>query len=319
MTDKITNIIISEELANERLDQALAKLMPDYSRTQIQHWIESGAVLVNGVAVKGKSKVKGGEHVAIEITLKQQPQWEAQKIELNIVYEDESIIVVNKPIGLVVHPGTGNSDRTLLNALIHHAPALKDLPRAGIVHRLDKDTSGLLVIAKTPHAIRHITQQLKDRSLLREYQTIVYGKMISGGTIDEPIERHPIHRKKMSVSETGKHAVTHYRVMERYRGHTRLRVKLETGRTHQIRVHMAYIKHPIVGDASYGARMQPTRGMTPELMQMMREYKRQALHAFSLGLIHPETEEFMQWEVDLPPDMVKLIELLKEDSLLAKK
>lgn len=312
-SNKIYTLTIPDEQADERLDQALAKLLPDYSRTQIQEWIASGQVLLNGKPSKGKLKVKGGENVSIEVTLKPQPEWEAQAIPLNIVYEDDAVIVINKPVGLVVHPGAGNSDRTLLNALLHHAPALQDLPRAGILHRLDKDTSGLLVVAKTAHALKDLSLQLKKRTLLREYQAIVYGTMISGGTVDAPLDRHPMQRTRRAVVDTGKPAVTHYRIAEKYRAHTRLKIRLETGRTHQIRVHMAHIRHPIVGDSVYGGRIQLNKGMTPELVQALRQCKHQLLHAFALGFDHPETQEFMRFEAELTDEIKEMIALLKDD------
>lgn len=318
MKDKIQHIIIPEEHANERLDQVLAKLMPAYSRTQIKEWIDSGAVLVNDTPSKGKYKVKGGESVKVEINIKQQPAWQAQKIPLTIVYEDEALIIINKPVGLVVHPGAGNTESTLLNALLHHAPQLQELPRAGILHRLDKDTSGLLLIAKTAAALKNLSAQLKKREISREYQAIVYGKMISGGTVDAPINRHPLQRKRMAVVETGKYAVTHYRVAEKYRAHTRLKLQLETGRTHQIRVHMNHIHHPIVGDSTYGGRVQLSKGMSEELIQALRRFKRQALHAYALGFTHPETDEWVQFEIDLPDDMQKLMKLLREDTKLSE-
>lgn len=308
------NFTIPDIHAHERLDQVLAKLMPEYSRTQIKAWLDAGSILINGKPAKGKTKLKGNESVTVESIAKPQPEWIAQSIPLEIVYEDEALMVINKPVGLVVHPGAGNADSTLLNAILHHAPQLKDLPRAGIIHRLDKNTSGLLVIAKTPAALKNVSLQLKERTILREYQAIVYGTMISGGTVDEPIDRHPLQRKRMAVVDTGKHAVTHYRVAERYRAHTRLNLKLETGRTHQIRVHMSHIRHPIVGDTAYGGRVQLRKGMTPELVQELRTFKRQALHAFALGLVHPLTNEFIRWEADLPEDMKQLIAILKEDA-----
>lgn len=312
MSDK--NLIITDEHLNERLDQVLARLMPEYSRSQIQDWIESGNILVDGKPTKGKLRIRGGEVVNVTPVLKPQPEWQAQPIPLNIVYEDDEILVINKQAGLVVHPGAGNSNSTLLNALIHHAPALKDLPRAGIVHRLDKDTTGLLVIAKTPLAVKSLIQQIKKREMIREYQTIVYGTMISGGTVDAPIGRHPLQRKRMAVIDTGKTAITHYRVAEKFRAHTRLSVKLETGRTHQIRVHMAYIHHPIIGDTTYGGRVQLSKGMSEDMIKAMRTFKRQALHAFALGLNHPATGEFMRWETELPSDFKKMLELLREDT-----
>lgn len=306
-------ITIPDTHANERLDQALAKLLPAYSRTQIQEWIESGNILMDGKLTKAKSRVKGGENISVQVVEREQPAWEAQEIPIPIVHEDEALIIINKPIGMVVHPGAGNSDCTLLNALLHHAPELKKLPRAGILHRLDKNTSGLLVIAKTPEALKDLSQQLKKRTIVREYQAIVYGKLISGGKVDAPIDRHPIQRKRMAVVETGKTAVTHYRVMEKYHAHTRLSVRLETGRTHQIRVHMSHIHHPIVGDTAYGGRVQLSKGMTQELIQTLRQFKRQALHAFALGFTHPITQEFTRWEIDLPEDMQHLIAVLKDD------
>ena len=308
-------LIIPDEYYNERLDQVLAKLLPEYSRTQIKDWIDNGSILVNSKTTKGKIKVKGGEEVSVNAEIKAQPEWEAQNIPLSIVYEDEAVLVINKPAGLVVHPGTGNADRTLLNAILHHAPDLQELPRAGILHRLDKDTSGLLVIAKTAAALKSLSHQLKKRTMLREYQAIVYGTMISGGMVDAAIDRHPLQRKRMAVVETGKPATTHYRIAEKYFAHTRLKLKLETGRTHQIRVHMAHIKHPIVGDPTYGGRVQLSKGMTPELAQALREFKRQALHAFSIGFTHPISGEWMQWESELPDDIKELMRVLKEDAL----
>jgi 23S rRNA pseudouridine1911/1915/1917 synthase len=307
-------IIVPDIHANERLDQALAKLLPEYSRTQFQEWIEKGYVLVNDQPAKAKLKLKGSERIFIEAIPKVQPEWEAQDIPLQIVYEDEALLVINKPVGLVVHPGAGNTNSTLLNALLHHAPILQALPRAGIIHRLDKNTSGLLVIAKSALALKEISQQLKNRTMLREYQAVVYGKLISGGSINAPIDRHPLQRKRMAVVDTGKPATTHYRVMERYPAHTHLKLRLETGRTHQIRVHMAHIRHPIVGDSVYGGRTQLSKGMSAELIQTLRQFKHQALHAFALGLTHPITNEWMYWQVDLPDDMQNLIQTLKNDA-----
>lgn len=299
--------------APARLDQLLAKLLPEYSRTQIHKWIEAGFITVNGSLTKAKTKVKTGDVIVLDVTLSKPPDWAAQPIPLDIVFEDDSLIIVNKPAGLVVHPGAGNADQTLLNALVHHAPALKNLPRAGIVHRLDKDTSGLLVIAKTPLALKNILHQLKHRTLVREYQAIVYGRIISGGTISAPMARHPLQRKRMAVVETGKSAVTHYRVMEKYQAYTRLRVKLETGRTHQIRVHMAHIHHPIVGDPTYGGRLKLAKDMSEDCIKALRGFKRQALHAFGLGLNHPVSGEWLTFEIPLPADMKALSEVLRKN------
>jgi len=315
---KILNLIIPESSANERLDQALAKLLPEYSRTQFQEWIEKGQVQVDGALVKAKYKLKGGEAIQIEATIKKETFWLPENISLNIVYEDDDLLIINKPIGMVVHPGAGNQTNTLLNALLHHDPALQMLPRAGIIHRLDKDTSGLLIVAKKPAALKIISHQLKKRTILREYQAIVYGKLLSGGKIDAPIDRHPLQRKRMCVSETGRPAITHYRIMEKFRAHTHLKVKLETGRTHQIRVHMAHIHHPIIGDITYGGRTKLSKGMSAEIIQLFRQFNHQALHAFKIGLIHPTTEEYIEWEIDLPNDMQHLLVALKEDSLRNK-
>jgi len=306
-------LIIDSGFATERLDQALAKLLPDYSRTQIKEWIDLGTILVDGKTQKSKYKIRGGEEVIIQAELKEPTQWEAEPIPLNILYEDEALIVINKPVGLVVHPGAGNSGKTLLNALLHHAPDLKELPRAGILHRIDKNTSGLLVVAKTASALKHLSHQLKHHELQREYQAVVYGHMISGGKVDAPIDRHPRERKRMAVVETGKHAITHYRVTEKFRDFSHLTLQLETGRTHQIRVHMMHIHHPIVGDATYGGRVQLSKGMSESLIQTLRHFKRQALHAFALGFIHPVTEEPVRFEAPIPEDMQQLLDALKKD------
>ncbi len=314
-TNKNNQIVtIPEELTNERLDQALAKLLPEYSRTQIKLWIDSDQVLVNGCSVKAKTRVKSGDSVSVHATIKPQPEWKAENIPLNVAYEDDAVLIINKPAGLVVHPGAGNPESTLLNALLHHSPGLKDLPRAGILHRLDKETTGLLIIAKTAEALKHLSYQLKKRTLVREYQAVVYGEFISGGKVDAPIDRHPMQRKRMAVVDTGKTAVTHYRVMEKYRSLTRLKVKLETGRTHQIRVHMSHIRHPIAGDVLYGGRVQLAKGMSEELILCLRKFKRQALHAFSVGFTHPVSEEWITVEAELPDDMQTLIAVLREDA-----
>lgn len=315
MTSKIQHeIIIPDDLSAMRLDQALVKLLPEYSRTQIQDWIKSEAIQLDGRPAKAKSVVLGGETVLINAEMKAQPVYIAQPIALDIIYEDEALLVINKPIGMVVHPAPGNYENTLLNALLHHAPELEKLPRAGIIHRLDKDTSGLLVIAKTQATLSHLSKQMKARSISRIYQAVVCGVMTGGGMIDEPISRHPVARKRMAVMDTGKPAVTHYRVMERFRDHTRIKIQLETGRTHQIRVHMAHIHYPILGDQTYGGRLQLPKGATRELVQMLRSFKRQALHACELSFIHPITNETVNFTAPLPEDMQKLILVLKDDT-----
>lgn len=316
MTKKMQQTMtIPDDLGGMRLDLALAKLLADYSRTQIQEWIKNGEILVDGRPLKAKDSVLGGETIIIDGTIKPQPTWQAQAIDLNIIYEDETLLVINKPAGMVVHPAAGNYENTLLNALLHHAPQLQELPRAGIIHRLDKGTSGLLVIAKTSHALKNLTHQLKNRTIKRIYQGIVYGVLTAGGTIDEPIGRHPIQRKRMTVIETGKPAVTHYRVIEKYRAYTRVKVQLETGRTHQIRVHFTHIHHPLLGDPTYGKRLQLPKGASAEMITELRQFKRQALHASELGLTHPETDRLMTWQAPLPQDMQHLISVLKKDSL----
>ncbi|MHB1947936.1 MAG: 23S rRNA pseudouridine(1911/1915/1917) synthase RluD [Gammaproteobacteria bacterium] len=315
MTEKIHhNVIIPDDLAGLRLDVALAKLLPEYSRTLIQDWIKNGNIKLDGELPKRRNVVIGGENILIDATLKAQPIFTAEAIDLDIIYEDDAILVINKPVGMVVHPAAGNPNSTLLNALLHHAPELHKLPRAGIIHRLDKDTSGLLVIAKTQPALMSLTKQLKARTITRIYQAIVNGVMTSGGMVDEPMGRHPVARKRMAVMDTGKPAITHYRIIERYRDHTRIKVQLETGRTHQIRVHMAHIRYPLLGDQTYGGRLQLPKGATPELIKILRQFKRQALHAYELGFIHPVTKEEVSFQAPLPEDMQELIKILKDDA-----
>jgi len=313
LNPKTLTLILPESVANLRIDQALSQQLPEYSRTQIKQWIDQGDILLNGQRIAAKTKVKGGEEVSITIIPPEPLTNEAQDIPLNIVFEDEHVLIIDKPVGLVVHPGAGNSDRTLLNALLHYHPPLTHLPRAGILHRLDKDTSGLLMIAKTTTALQSLGKQLDARTLVREYQAVVYGPLISGGTVQAAIDRHPLNRKRMAVVETGKPAVTHYRVAERFRYHTHLNLKLETGRTHQIRVHMAHIRHPIVGDAAYGGRVKLGKNMTEELIQSLRQFKRQALHAFALGFSHPITKEFIRVTSELPDDINALLTALRHD------
>jgi 23S rRNA pseudouridine1911/1915/1917 synthase len=305
---------ITRDVVSTRLDAFLAQLLSGYSRSQLTQWIKDGAVTVDAAPRRPRDPVGGGETVAIVIPVDQAPDWVAQIIPLDIVYEDDHILVLNKPAGLVVHPGAGNPDSTLLNALLAHAPALRTLPRAGIVHRLDKDTSGLMVIAKTESARLHLIEQLSTRELHREYATIVNGVMISGGSVDAPIGRHSKDRKRMAVVSRGKPAISHYRVIERFRTHTLVSVRLETGRTHQIRVHMAHIHFPVVGDPVYGGRLKLPPDCGEALTLALRRFRRQALHARKLGLIHPATGKAMSWEAEIPGDMAKLIELLRADN-----
>jgi 23S rRNA pseudouridine1911/1915/1917 synthase len=297
------NITIPPEMAGYRLDKALAELCPSYSRGRLQQWIRDGYVLVNQTTSRAKNKVQGGEEIEIATQITTEVAWQAQKLPLNILYEDGDLLIINKAAGIVVHPGAGNPDNTLVNALLYHAPELEQIPRAGIIHRIDKDTSGLLVVARSLTAHADLVQKLQQRKFIRKYEAIVHGVMVAGNTIDAPIGRHPTQRVRMAVVENGKPAITHYRIIERYRNYTHISVKLETGRTHQIRVHMAYKRYPLLGDPVYGGRR----------IHKFKNFNRQALHAASLGLDHPNSGEFMQWTAALPDDMLNLLEELKQD------
>ena len=306
---------VPDELAGMRLDQCLAEMFPDYSRSKLQTWLKDGRVLVDGEQRKGREKLDGGEEIELDAEAEQVVEYEAEDIPLDIVHEDESLLIVNKPAGLVVHPAVGNWTGTLVNALLNHAPHLDTLPRAGIVHRIDKETSGLLMVAKTLQAHNSLVEQLQQRSIHREYLALVKGWMTAGGTVDQPIGRHPVDRKRNAVRRDGKDAVTHYRLEQRFKRHTLIRVKLETGRTHQIRVHMSHINYPLVGDQVYGGRFQMPAECNPALAEALRNFKRQALHATKLGLDHPETGDYMEWEQAMPEDMQNLIKLLTENEL----
>jgi len=306
---------ISATQTGQRLDQAVAELFPDYSRTRLKDWILAGNVFIDGVAItRPREKVLESQIVEINATIEEETQAEAQPIDLDIVYEDDHIIVINKQAGLVVHPGAGNSDGTLMNALLHHCPEIEHVPRAGIVHRLDKDTTGLMVVAKTVEAQTHLVAALQAREITREYEAIVIGTMTAGGMVDEPIGRHATKRTHMAVIHSGRPAVTHYRVAEKFRAHTRLRLRLETGRTHQIRVHMAYIGHVLVGDPVYGGRPRPPKAASAEFIEVLKNFKRQALHAVRLELAHPLTCEVMSWQAPIPDDMVQLTKALRKDT-----
>jgi len=303
---------IDPVLAGRRLDQALAELLPEYSRSRLQRLLDQGLVLVDGRTRRRRDKVRGGEEIRLGLVPEPCGPCVAQPIALKIVFEDEQLLVVNKPAGLVVHPAAGNRDGTLQNALLYHLPRLDSVPRAGIVHRLDKDTSGLLVVAKTLLAHKFLVEQLQRRSLYREYRALVQGVVVAGGTIAAPIGRDPLHRARMAVISGGRPAVTHYRVRERFDTHTLLTVRLETGRTHQIRVHMVHIRHPLVGDRTYGGRPRPPRSAGTRLIGALQSFPRQALHAAALGCDHPLTGAAMYWELPLPEDMRKLLGLLRE-------
>lgn len=306
---------IEQSQLGMRLDQALSALFPDYSRSRIKDWIVNNKVTVNDVIVnKPKERVLGGEKIIINAEIEEETYHQPEDIKLDIVYEDDDILVINKPRDLVVHPGAGNPDGTVLNALLHYYPDIARVPRAGIVHRLDKDTTGLMVVAKTINAQTHLVDALQHREITREYEAVAMGIITAGGTVDQPITRHPTKRTHMAVFPTGKPAVTHYRVMEKYRLHTRLRLRLETGRTHQIRVHMAHIAHPLIGDPLYGGRPRPPKGASESFIQTLRDFDRQALHATMLRLYHPITGELMQWNAPIPQDMQTLIQALQEDT-----
>ncbi len=310
-----TTLVIPQDLGGLRLDQALQRMLPEHSRSRLQAWIKEGLVTVDGAESTSKTKVWGGEQVLVQAQEKPETTaFQAQDIPLNIVFEDAHILVINKPAGMVVHPAAGNWEGTLLNAILYHVPHAKDLPRAGIVHRLDKDTSGLLVVAKTLEAQTSLVRQLQARTVKREYRTIVWGQIWRNGKIDQPIGRHSHARTKMAINRMGKPAVTHYEVLERFGVHTYLRCNLETGRTHQIRVHMQFLKAPIVGDPVYGYRgIVPLRLMTETLQEAVLGFNRQALHAIKLGLIHPATNQPMEWQIELADDMKGLLEAMRHE------
>ena len=311
------SVDVPAELAGQRLDQALATLLPEHSRSRLKTWIEAGAVLVDGEPRRPRDKVLGGERIEIAATLPEEVAAVAQAMPLSVVHEDRHLFVIDKPAGLVVHPGAGNPDQTLQNALLALDPALVRLPRAGIVHRLDKDTSGLLVIARTPEAHTALVRMLEEREIHREYQAVCRGVMTAGGTVDAPIDRHPTDRVRMAVRQGGRESVTHYRVIHRYRAHTHVRVQLETGRTHQIRVHLAHAGFPLVGDRVYGGRLTLPRGATEELRQALRDFPRQALHAARLEFDHPVGGKPVACAAPLPADMVALLDVLARDATAA--
>jgi 23S rRNA pseudouridine1911/1915/1917 synthase len=308
------NLVIPDQHAGHRLDQVLAELMPDYSRTRIKEWIESGQILVNGARLRPKDKVIGGERVEVSATLPEAVEVAPESIDLDVVHQDKHLLIINKPAGLVVHPGAGNSAGTLQNALLHFDPKLVHLPRGGIVHRLDKDTSGLLVVARTLEAHTGLVRALEVHEVEREYEAICVGVMTAGGTVDAPIDRHPVDRLRQAVREDGRESITHYRVLHRYRGHTHVRLNLETGRTHQIRVHMAHIHYPLVGDRVYGGRLLLPKGASPELIEALRSFPRQALHAARLAFTHPVTDKPVEAVASTPADMRALLDVLARDA-----
>ncbi len=308
---------VPPEAGGRRLDQILVELFPDYSRSRLQAWIKDGQVTVDGRLPRSRDKLWGGEVVALNAVEAVETPWVGEAIPLQVIYEDPALLVINKPAGLVVHPAAGNWEGTLVNALLHYAPELANLPRAGVVHRLDKDTSGLLVVARTLAAHKSLVAQLQARTVKREYDAVVAGVMTAGGTVEAPIARHPVDRKRMAVVGGGREAVSHYRVVRRFRAHTHVKVRLETGRTHQIRVHLAHIHYPLVGDPVYGGRLRLPAGCSETLRVTLQHFKRQALHAGALGLLHPESGEMMNWQVPLPADLQQLLEALGDDAEFA--
>jgi 23S rRNA pseudouridine1911/1915/1917 synthase len=305
---------LTEESAGKRLDVVLADIFPEYSRSRLKLWIEQGQVLVNGEMAKPKLKMSGDEELRLSVqSIESEENCVAEDIPLNIVYQDESIIVINKPADFVVHPAAGHYSGTMQNALLHHDASLAEIPRAGIVHRLDKDTTGLMVVARNLSSHKYLVDQIQKHEVVREYQAVVYGVMTGGGMVDLPIGRHPRDRIKMAVRENGREAITHYRLLKRFREHSHIKVQLETGRTHQIRVHMSHLHHPIVGDPVYAGRHRVPAGAQQELLDYLQAFKRQALHAWRLSFVHPESGDDVSFEAPLPDDMQQLISLLQAD------
>ncbi len=307
-------VIVAEEHTGKRLDQALALLCPQHSRSRLQAWIKNGFVTVNGEMRKQKDSVYGGQ--AIDVLAPTAPEsgsWVGQDMPLDIIHEDDDLIILDKSPGIIVHPGAGNPDKTLLNALLFYCPQLAQIPRAGIIQRLDKDTSGIMVVAKSLRAHRQLVKDLQSRNITREYRAVVHGRLISGGRVHAPIGRHPTQRKRMAVSDRGKTATTDYRIIHTFPAFTDIKVKLHTGRTHQIRVHMLHLGHPVVGDRLYGGRNRMGKNISPALRETITAFPRQALHACTLGLTHPETKQALSWSIPLPADMQSLLDALEHE------
>jgi len=305
-------IIIPNRFIGSRLDVAISEMLPELSRNKIISGIKSGEVLINSKSFKPKEKVLGGEIIDMNISPEASTEWLAQDIKLDIVFEDNEILVINKPSGLVTHPGAGNRLGTIANGILFARPELNQLDRAGIVHRLDKDTSGLMVVAKTEAAKLSLIKQLESHSVSREYSAIVYGSMVTGGVVDEPIGRDSVNRQKQAVTKGGKTAITHYRVIEKFKNFTLIKAILETGRTHQIRVHMSHIGHPLLGDFTYGGKIKFPKGAKEELKVAIKEFSRQALHAKKLSIIHPVDHKELSWKSKLPEDLDTMINILRE-------
>lgn len=306
---------LTEEFAGKRLDVVVAELFPDYSRSRLKKWIEQGQVLINGEVVKPKTKISGDEELQLTVqSIESETVCVAENIPLNIIHQDESIIVINKPVDMVVHPAAGHYTGTIQNALLYFDKSLAAVPRAGIVHRLDKDTTGLMVVARNLSAHKYLVDQIQKHEVIREYQAVVHGVLTGGGMVDQPIGRHPRDRIKMAVRENGRKAVTHYRLLERFREHSHVKVQLETGRTHQIRVHMSHLRHAIVGDLIYSGRQRIPANAQQKLLAYLQTFKRQALHAWKLSFVHPDNGDDVSYEAPLPDDMKELIRLLQADT-----
>ena len=310
MNEDIIKVILPKRFNGQRIDSAMAEMLPNLSRSKITSSIKAGDALLNGHKFKPKDKASGEEIINFKIKINNNNQWASENISLNIIYEDEDILIINKPSGLVTHPGPGNWRGTLANALLHYNADLSILDRAGIVHRLDKNTSGLMVVAKNPKSQKYLVEEFQAHSVEREYSAIVYGNMISGGTVDDPISRDPKDRIKQAVRVNGKEAVTHYRVIDRYENHTHIKALLETGRTHQIRVHLSHIGYPLVGDPLYGGRLRFPKKAREEIKEALKAFQRQALHSKKLTLKHPTSGNEMSWKIELPEDMSMLLNAL---------
>jgi 23S rRNA pseudouridine1911/1915/1917 synthase len=311
---------VPEHLAGRRFDQALAEMFPEFSRSRLSEWIKSGAALLDGAACRPRDPVHDGQQVELTVERTRETEAEPEAIPLSILHADDDVLVIDKPAGLVVHPGAGNPRGTLVNALLHFDERLRELPRAGIVHRLDKDTSGLMVVARSLRAHSGLVEQLSEREVHRQYAAVVVGPMIAGGTVRAPIGRHATDRVRQAVvaEGAGRDATTHYRVRERFRAHTLVECRLETGRTHQIRVHMAHVKHPIVGDPLYGGSFRLPKAATPQLAEALRAFPRQALHAERLTFRHPVTGADVATHAPLPQDMLALLAALRDDTAAFK-
>ena len=305
---------VPDELAGLRLDRALAKMFPDFSRSRLKSWLVAGAVLVDGESRRPKDRVDGGEQVELTIVTELAVRSAPEPISLDVVFEDDDLLVINKQAGLVVHPGAGNPTGTLMNGLLHHSPALAELPRAGIIHRLDKDTTGLMMVGKTLAAHTALTRALAEREVSRHYVAVCRGVLTGGGKIDEPIGRHPVDRTRMTIRQDGRPAVTHFTVRERYRAHSFVDVKLDKGRTHQIRVHFAHRRHALLGDGVYGGRLGLPAGATAALIDELRGFKRQALHAAQLKLLHPVSGDELVLDAAIPEDFAHLLDVLRTDN-----